>query len=55
MIACINKNDLCSEALHCSKSTLEKLGNSVAIVGLGEKFWCLIAIPGEQLGVNMVQ
>jgi hypothetical protein len=51
----LNTNDLCSEALHCAKSTLEKLENCLAIVGLVEKFWGLAAIPGEQLGANLVQ
>jgi hypothetical protein len=34
----LNTNDLCSEAHHCAKSTLEKLENWLAIVGLDEKF-----------------
>jgi hypothetical protein len=29
--------------------------NGLAIVGLGEKFWGLAAILGEQLGANLVQ
>jgi hypothetical protein len=51
----LNMDGLCSEALHCAKSTLEKLENGVAIVGSGEKFWGLATILGEQLGANMVQ
>jgi hypothetical protein len=31
----LNTDDLYSEALHCAKSTLEKLENPVAIVGSG--------------------
>jgi hypothetical protein len=51
----LNTNDLCSEAHHCAKSTLGKLENCLAIVGSDVKFWDLAAIPGEQLGANLVQ
>jgi hypothetical protein len=51
----LNTNNLCSEALHCAKSTLEKLENGVTIVGSSEKFWGLAAILDEQLGANPVQ
>jgi hypothetical protein len=36
-------------------STLGKLENCLAIVGLDSKFWDLVAIPNEQLGANLVQ
>jgi hypothetical protein len=32
-----------------------KLENYLAIVGLDTKFWDLAAIPGEQLGSNLVR
>jgi hypothetical protein len=55
VIACINTNELCSEALHCAESTLEKLKNYVAIGGSCEKFWGLAPIPDEDLGSNLIQ
>ena len=55
MIVYLNTTNLCSEAHHCAKSTLGKLENWPAIVGLDVKFWDLVAIPGEQPGANMVQ
>jgi hypothetical protein len=55
MTVCLNTYDLCSKALDCAKSTPEKLENGVAIVGSCKKVWGLAAIPGEQLGANLVE
>jgi hypothetical protein len=43
----LNTSDLYSETIHCSKSTLEKLGDPIEVFGLGWKFWGLATIPGE--------
>ena len=51
----LNIDGLCSEAQHCSKSTLGKLENWLEIVGSYAKFWDLVFIPGEKLGANLVQ
>jgi len=55
VISFLKTYGLCSESLHCAKSTLEKLENDVAIVGLGYKVLVLETIHREQLGANMVQ
>jgi hypothetical protein len=51
----LNTHGLCSEGHHCAKSTLGKMENWPAIVGSNAKFCDIVAIPGEQLGANMVQ
>jgi hypothetical protein len=51
----LNTNSLCIEAHHGAKSTLGKLENWTAIVVSYGKFWDHVAIPGEQLGANMLQ
>jgi hypothetical protein len=55
MTVFLNTNGICSESHHFSKSTLGKLENWPTIVGSDVKFWDLVAIPGEQLGANLVQ
>jgi hypothetical protein len=44
-----------SKAHHGAKSTLGELEHWTAIFGSAANFWDLVAIPGEQLGANMVQ
>jgi hypothetical protein len=34
---------------------MDKMENCLAIIGSGNKFWGIAAIPGEQIGANMVQ
>jgi hypothetical protein len=55
VIVCLNTYDLCSTNIHCTKITLEKLENFLAIFGSNVIVWDLAAILGEQLGANMVQ
>jgi hypothetical protein len=50
----LNTNKICSEVHHHAKSTLGKLDNWLASVGSVAKFWDIAAIPGEQLGANLV-
>jgi hypothetical protein len=51
----LNIDGLCSEALHCANTMMDKLDNFLAIVGSFEKFLGLATIPGEKLGAKMVQ
>jgi hypothetical protein len=55
LIVYLNTNDLFIEVPHGAKSTLGKLEHWTAIVGSFTKFWGLVVIPGERLGVNLVQ
>ena len=54
MIVYLNENGLCIKAQHGAKSTLGILDNWTAIVVLDVNFLDCVAIPGEQLGANMV-
>jgi hypothetical protein len=55
VIVYLNRNGLFRESHHCAKSTLGKLENWLAIVGLDAKFWDIVVIPDEHLGANLVQ
>jgi hypothetical protein len=55
LIVYLNTNGLCIKAHPGAKSTLGELEHWSAIAGSDANFWDLVAIPGEQLGANLVQ